>query len=75
MESWNEGGRAHYRIRKSAENNWYPNQCVTIGEKGGVAMTLTNLGELLSARGDLARSEELHRESLAINREIGDKAG
>ena len=36
VESWNEGGRAHYRIRKSVENNWYPNQCVTIGEKGGV---------------------------------------
>ena len=43
VESWNEGGRAHYRFRKSGENNWYPNQCVTIGEKGGVEALVKNV--------------------------------
>ena len=36
IESWNENGRAFYRIRQREENHWYPNQCVAIGEKGGV---------------------------------------
>ncbi|MGK2926631.1 MAG: PhoH family protein, partial [Lysobacterales bacterium] len=36
MESWNEGARAHYRFSKNAGNDWYPNQCVAIGETGGV---------------------------------------
>jgi len=36
LESWNENGRAHYRIQHEDEDGWYPNQCVTIGEKGGV---------------------------------------
>ena len=36
LESWNENGRAFYRIQHEDENGWYPNQCVTIGEKGGV---------------------------------------
>ena len=37
VESWNEGGHAHYRFQTTAgENNWYPNQCVAIGSKNGV---------------------------------------
>jgi PhoH-like ATPase len=36
VESWNEGGRAHYRFSKALENNWYPNQCVAIGDENGV---------------------------------------
>jgi PhoH-like ATPase len=36
IESWSESGRAHYRIPVNGENGWYPNQCVAIGEKGGV---------------------------------------
>jgi len=36
VESWNEGGRTHYRFNKSGENHWYPNQCVAIGAQGGV---------------------------------------
>jgi PhoH-like ATPase len=35
IESWNESGRAHYRIAVSEENSWYPNQCVAIGEVRG----------------------------------------
>jgi PhoH-like ATPase len=36
IESWNENGRAHYRIPVAGENGWYPNQCVAIGDDGGV---------------------------------------
>ena len=36
LESWNENGRAYYRIQHEDEDRWYPNQCVTIGEEGGV---------------------------------------
>ncbi len=37
VESWNEGGHAHYRFtRQAGENNWYPNQCVAIGNESGV---------------------------------------
>ena len=37
VESWNAGGHAHYRFsRQSGENNWYPNQCVSIGNESGV---------------------------------------
>ena len=36
LESWNDGGRAHYRIPLTEDNGWYPNQCVAIGDEGGV---------------------------------------
>jgi len=36
LESWNENGRAYYRIQPEKENGWYPNQCVAIGEESGV---------------------------------------
>jgi PhoH-like ATPase len=36
IESWNESGRAHYRIPVGNENGWYPNQCVAIGGESGV---------------------------------------
>jgi len=36
LESWNEGGRTFYRFNFVGENNWYPNQCVAIGEGNGV---------------------------------------
>jgi len=44
VESWNEAGRTHYRFRKSRENNWYPNQCVIIGDKGGVEALVKQVG-------------------------------
>jgi PhoH-like ATPase len=36
LESWNEGGRTWYRIEYGNENDWYPTQCVAIGESDGV---------------------------------------
>jgi PhoH-like ATPase len=36
LESWNENGRAYYRIQPENGNGWYPNQCVAIGKESGV---------------------------------------
>jgi len=36
VESWNASGHAHYRIPLGNENGWYPNQCVAIGDEGGI---------------------------------------
>jgi PhoH-like ATPase len=45
VESWNEGGRAHYRFHKSAANDWYPNQCVAIGETSGVEALVKSVSQ------------------------------
>jgi PhoH-like ATPase len=36
VESWNDGGRTHYRIGKGQESSWYANQCVAIGNGNGI---------------------------------------
>ncbi|MEE8339675.1 MAG: PIN domain-containing protein [Xanthomonadales bacterium] len=36
LESWNENGRAYYRINHQDDDGWYPNQCVAIGEENGI---------------------------------------
>jgi hypothetical protein len=41
-----------------------------IGDRKGEADSLGNLGTIAYTRGDLAEAERLHRESLAIKREI-----
>ena len=33
VDSWNENGSTYYRIRRTDEDDWYPNQCVVIGEE------------------------------------------
>ena len=43
IESWNDNGRAHYRIPVDGEAGWYPNQCVAIGEEGGVEAVVKDL--------------------------------
>jgi PhoH-like ATPase len=46
VESWNEDGHTHYRVRRlDRENNWYPNQCVAIGDKGGVEALVKQVDE------------------------------
>jgi PhoH-like ATPase len=32
LESWNESGRTFYNLGKANDNNWYPNQCVAVGD-------------------------------------------
>ena len=46
-----------------------------LGEKGGLAASLTSLGALAFAVGDLDRAVALTRESLSIKRELGDERG
>jgi PhoH-like ATPase len=39
LESWTENGRTWYKLEPLVGNDWYPNQCLTIGdeaEQGGV---------------------------------------
>jgi PhoH-like ATPase len=45
LESWNDGGRTYYRIDNSGENDWYPNQCVTIGESGGIEAVVKQVAD------------------------------
>lgn len=46
-----------------------------LGEKGGVAASLTSLGALSFAVGDLDRAVALTRASLDLKRELGDERG
>ena len=45
LESWSDSGRAHYRIPLGEENGWYPNQCVAIGDEGGVEAMVKEVDE------------------------------
>jgi PhoH-like ATPase len=45
IESWNEGSHAHYRIPVEEENGWYPNQCVAIGDSGGIEALVKDVDE------------------------------
>ena len=36
MESWTEAGATHYRIARTEGDDWFPNQCVAIGQGDGV---------------------------------------
>ena len=45
LESWSESGRAYYRFPRDEENDWYPNQCVAIGEQGGVEALVKEVDE------------------------------
>jgi non-specific serine/threonine protein kinase len=46
-----------------------------LGDKRGIADSLTNLGAQAWAQGDYARATVLHEESLALYQELGDKRG
>ena len=46
-----------------------------LGDKQGIAVGLSNLGNALQAQGNYASSRSLLEESLALRRDIGDKRG
>lgn len=46
-----------------------------VGDKLGIATSLTNLGLITYAQGDYTAARALHEESLALRRELGDKRG
>jgi PhoH-like ATPase len=45
VDSWNDGGRTHYRLGKGQENAWYPNQCVAIGNGNGIEALVKRVEE------------------------------
>ena len=36
VESWSDNGHTHYRLHRIEGDEWYPNQCLVIGEGEGV---------------------------------------
>jgi len=36
VDSWSENGSTYYRIKRTADDAWYPNQCVVIGNGDGI---------------------------------------
>jgi len=36
VDSWSEGGTTYYRLPRQDGENWYPNQCIVIGNGEGV---------------------------------------
>src|SRR3989442_2416586 len=45
-----------------------------IGDKGGVAQSLLNIGTILYREGDLAGAKHSYQESVSIGREIADRS-
>ncbi len=46
-----------------------------VGDKGGLAYSLFNLGQVAYAQDEYATAHDLHRESLALFRELGQQQG
>jgi len=46
-----------------------------LGAQGGIATSLTHLGNVACDQGDFASARALHEESLAIQRQLGDRRG
>jgi len=36
VDSWSENGSTYYRIKRIEGDNWFPNQCIVIGEGDGI---------------------------------------
>jgi PhoH-like ATPase len=36
VDSWSENGSTYYRIKRIPDDDWYPNQCVVIGNGDGI---------------------------------------
>ena len=36
VDSWSENGSTYYRIKRIPDDDWYPNQCVVIGDGDGI---------------------------------------
>ena len=45
MESWNEGSATFYRIPRETGDDWFPNQCVTIGSGEAVEGTVQEVND------------------------------
>jgi PhoH-like ATPase len=36
VDSWSENGKTFYRVPRNGSEEWYPNQCVVVGERDGI---------------------------------------
>jgi PhoH-like ATPase len=36
VDSWSENGSTYYRIKRIEDDDWFPNQCIAIGEGDGI---------------------------------------
>jgi PhoH-like ATPase len=43
VESWSENGHTHYRLQRREGDDWYPNQCLVIGEGDGIEAIVTSV--------------------------------
>jgi PhoH-like ATPase len=43
VESWTDNGHTHYRLQRDNGDDWYPNQCVVIGEGEGIEAIVTQV--------------------------------
>jgi len=45
VDSWSENGSTYYRIKRIEGDNWYPNQCIAIGEGDGIEAIVIKVSE------------------------------
>ena len=45
VDSWSENGSTYYRIKRAEGDDWFPNQCVVIGEGDGIEAMVIELDE------------------------------
>ena len=43
IDSWSSNGNTFYRVQRLEEDDWYPNQCVVIGEGDGIEAIVTEV--------------------------------
>ena len=43
IDSWTDNGRTFYRIQRNEGDDWYPNQCVVIGNGDGIEALVTSV--------------------------------
>jgi len=45
VDSWNDNGSTYYRIKRIEGDDWYPNQCIVIGEGDGIEAIVVDASE------------------------------
>ena len=45
VDSWSENGRTYYRVKRIEGDDWFPNQCVVIGEQEGIEAMVVEVND------------------------------
>ena len=48
VESWSENGTTYYRIKRIDGDDWFPNQCIVIGDGDGIEAIVVEVNEVFS---------------------------